>query len=360
MDGLAGEVAVNPAGRTLARYHAAAVRYQKHVASLRSGRDLPAETKDGRRVMLAANIGVPEEAASALESGAEGIGLYRSEFLVLTPGQNAEEENQLRAYLEVVETMGNRPVTIRTVDVGGDKINPGLHGVEEKNPLLGWRAIRYCFSLPEFFKTQLRAILRASARVKVRIMFPMISGVEELEQALALLEEAKAECRKKKQPFDEAIEAGTMIEVPSAALTADILAQKSAFFSIGTNDLVQYSLAVDRGNERVSYLARPTHPAVLRLLKMIIDAAHGQGIRAAMCGEFAGEVRAAPLLIGLGLDEFSMNAAQIPRIKRVIREASAADCRELAEKMLAARSIGAADALLDEWFLRHPGAEAAL
>ncbi|MDR2516722.1 MAG: phosphoenolpyruvate--protein phosphotransferase [Spirochaetaceae bacterium] len=359
VDGLAGEVAVNPAPRALAKYRAAAGRYQKHVDSLRSGRDLPAETKDGRRVALAANIEVPEEARGALEFGAEGIGLYRSEFLFLTPGQNAAEENQFRAYLRVVETMGSRPVTIRTVDVGGDKVNPGLHGVEEKNPLLGWRAVRFCFAAPEFFKTQLRAILRASARGKVRIMFPMISGVEELEQALVLLEEAKAECRKKKQPFDEEIEAGTMIEVPSAAMTADLLAKKSAFFSIGTNDLIQYSLAVDRGNERVSYLARPTHPAVLRLLKITIDAAHGSGIRAAMCGEFAGEVRAAPLLIGLGLDEFSMSGAQIPRVKRVIREAGAADCRDLAEKILAAGSPGAADALLDEWFLRHPGAETA-
>jgi phosphotransferase system enzyme I (PtsI) len=269
----------------------------------------------------------------------------------LTPGQSAEEETQYQAYSQVAGVMGNLPVTIRTIDVGGDKVNPEmqLEDPEVKNPLLGWRAIRFSLSLPEMFKTQLRALLRASATGKIRIMFPMISGIEELEQALALVEEAKAECRKRKQPFDESIETGIMIEIPSAAMTADILAKKSAFFSIGTNDLVQYTLAVDRGNERVSYLAQPAHPAVLRLLKMTIDAAHKRGIKAAMCGEMAGDMKATALLIGLGLDEFSMTASSIPLVKQVVRGVTQKNCRSLADAALACESYRDVEALVKGW-----------
>jgi phosphotransferase system enzyme I (PtsI) len=350
VDGIAGEVAVNPASRTLSRYRTAISRYETDLEEMLSSRELPPETRDGRRVMVEANIEVPEEAADSLRFGAEGIGLYRSEFLFLTPGQPAEEETQFRAYSEVLKVMGNRPVTIRTIDMGGDKVNPVLQDLAEKNPLLGWRAIRFCFSLPELFKTQLRAILRASALGKVKIMFPMISGIEELEQAQALLEEAKTECHKRNQRFDENIEVGAMIEVPSAAMTADILAQKSAFFSIGTNDLVQYTMAADRGNERVNYLAQPAHPAVIRLLKMIIDSAHSWGIKAAICGELAGEIKSTPLLLGLGLDEFSMNAALIPAVKQVIRAVDISDCQKLAAKTLACTSWREVTALTDEWF----------
>jgi phosphotransferase system enzyme I (PtsI) len=356
VDGIAGEVTVNPAARTLSRYRTAITRYHESIEEMLSSRELPAKTKDGHRVMLAANIEVPEEAAQSLRFGAEGIGLYRSEFLFLTPGKPAEEETQYQAYSQVLEVMGDLPVTIRTIDVGGDKVNPVLQETGEKNPLLGWRAIRFCFSLPDLFKTQLRAILRASARGKVKIMFPMISGIEELEQALALLEEAKAECRKRKQPFDETIEVGTMIEVPSAAMTADILAKKSAFFSIGTNDLVQYTMAADRGNERVNYLAQPSHPAVLRFLKMIIDSAHKRGIKVAMCGELAGDIKAAPLLLGLGLDEFSMNAALIPHVKQIIRGASLARCKKLALQTLICESWRDVIALVDAWFAEQVSA----
>jgi phosphotransferase system enzyme I (PtsI) len=232
--------------------------------------------------------------------------------------------------------------------VGGDKMNPEFQETE-KNPLLGWRAIRFCFALPHLFKTQLRAILRASAIGKVRIMFPMVSGVEELEQALELLEEAKAECRKRRVPFDENIEVGTMIEIPSAAMTADILAKKSSFFSIGTNDLIQYSMAVDRGNERVGYLAHPAHPALLRFIKMTIDAAHKRRIDVAMCGELAGDVNATALLLGLGLDEFSMTAASIPRIKRIIREVTLSSCKELAKKALACETRQEMVDLVESW-----------
>jgi phosphotransferase system enzyme I (PtsI) len=249
--------------------------------------------------------------------------------------------------------MGDLPATIRTVDIGGDKILPDFVGVSEKNPLLGWRAIRFSLSMPELFKTQLRAILRSSVHGNVKIMFPLISGIEELDDALALLDEAKAECRKKKQSFADNIEVGTMIEVPSAAMTASILAQRSDFFSIGTNDLVQYSLAVDRGNEKVSYLAQPLHPAILSFIKTTIDAAHERGIKAAMCGEMAGDSHVTVLLLGLGLDEFSMAAPSIPHVKDVIRRVSLSSCRDLAEELLKGVSFMANNALLKAWMAEN-------
>jgi phosphotransferase system enzyme I (PtsI) len=355
LDGEAGEVIINPGKTALARYQKAIKQREQERSKFHSLADLPAETLDGRRVSLKANIEIPEEVEQVLRYGAEGIGLYRSEFLFLASGQAAEEEAQYRAYSRVLDAMGDLPVTIRTLDVGGDKVSPNVHASDEKNPLLGWRAIRMCLALPDLFKTQLRAILRSSVHGAVKIMFPMISGIEELEQALALLEEAKAECREKKQGFAENIEAGTMIEIPSAALTAGILAQKSDFFSIGTNDLLQYALAVDRGNEKVSYLTQPFHPAVLQLLKMTIDAAHARGIKAAMCGELAGTVLAAPVLLGLGLDEFSMAASSIPRIKRIIRGVSLEECRVLAEKALAGVSYRQTRAMVSDWLAEHDG-----
>ncbi|MDR0596935.1 MAG: phosphoenolpyruvate--protein phosphotransferase [Treponema sp.] len=353
VDGETGQVIINPGKAALVKYQDAGKQREQDQAKLLSLADLRAETTDGRRVILKANIEIPEEVEQALRYGAEGIGLYRSEFLFLTPGQAAEEEAQYQAYSRVVKAMGDLPVTIRTLDVGGDKVSPNVQAADEKNPLLGWRAIRMCLALPDLFKTQLRAILRSSVHGNVKIMFPMISGIEELEQALALLEEAKAECREKKQGFAENIEAGTMIEIPSAALTAGILAQKSDFFSIGTNDLLQYTLAVDRGNEKVSYLTQPFHPAMLQLLKMTIDAAHARGIKAAMCGELAGTVLAAPLLLGLGLDEFSMAAAAIPQVKRIIRKASLEECRVLAEKALAGVSYKQTYAMVKSWLAKH-------
>jgi phosphotransferase system enzyme I (PtsI) len=348
VDGLAGEVIVSPGEKEISKYRRSIERYHKKTVELLSSRDQVAETLDGHRVALKANIEFPEEAEQALRYGAEGIGLYRSEFLFLTPGQPAEEEIQYLAYGQVVRVMGGLPVTIRTIDVGGDKVNPEFQEAE-KNPLLGWRAIRFCFALPHLFKTQLRAILRASAIGKVRIMFPMVSGIEELEQAMELLEEAKAECRKRKVPFDEDIEVGTMIEIPSAAMTADILAKRSHFFSIGTNDLIQYSMAVDRGNERVGYLAHPAHPAVLRFIKMTIDAAHKRRIDVAMCGELAGDVNATALLLGLGLDEFSMTAAGIPHVKRIIREVTLSSCKDLAKKALACETRQDVVDLVESW-----------
>ena len=345
----AGEVYVNPDEKDLAKWRQAEANYSKLLDGFLRDSDLPAETKDGYRVLLKANIGIPEEAETLARFGAEGIGLFRSEFLFLNPGEVASEEFQFNAYSRVLKAMGKLPVTIRTVDIGGDKILPDFHQAAEKNPLLGWRAIRFALSMPEFFKAQLRAILRASVDGNVKIMFPLVSGIEELDEALGLLEEAKSECKKKKQPFADDIEVGIMIEVPSAAMTADILAKRSDFFSIGTNDLVQYTLAVDRGNEKVSYLAQTLHPAVLRFIKTTIDAAHERGIKAAMCGEMAGNPGVAALLLGLGLDEFSMAASSIPQVKRVIREVNISTCREFSAEMLKGVSFVANDAIMKAW-----------
>ena len=349
INAVAGEVIINPEQKILERWNRFGARYNKRLDEFQQIRDLKAETKDGYAVSIKANIEIPEEAEALHHYGAEGIGLYRSEFLFLNPSHTAEEEQQLAAYNMVLKAMGDLPVTIRTMDMGGDKVLPDFYGVSENNPLLGWRAIRFTLSMPEFFKNQLRAMLRASVNGNVKIMFPMISGIEELDHALILLEEARDECRKKKQAFADNIEIGAMIEVPSAAMTADILSKRSDFLSIGTNDLIQYSLAVDRGNEKVSYLAQPVHPAVLRLIKNTIDAAHKEGIKAAMCGEMAGDPAVAALLLGLGLDEFSMAASSIPLVKRIIREVSITDCRELAAEMLKGVSFTANDALIKAW-----------
>jgi len=341
-----------PDKQTLAKFKTDEKQQRKQTDRLNSLRKLPAETIDGCQVTLKANISLPEEAETLKSYGAEGIGLYRSEFLYITPGKAPDEETQYKAYSQVLKAMGEFPVTIRTMDMGGDKIVPELHAIgldNEKNPLLGWRAIRLSLANPEMFKVQLRAILRASVHGNTRIMFPMISGIEELEQAHAMLDEARAECRKMKQSFSKDIEVGAMIEIPSAAMTADILAEKADFFSIGTNDLVQYSLAVDRGNEKVSYLGEAFHPAILRFLKKTIDAAHERGIKAAMCGELAGNPEATCLLLGLGLDEFSMAASSIPRIKEIIRSCSLKACKSLATDALRARSIEEVRALLHEW-----------
>ncbi|MDR2479724.1 MAG: phosphoenolpyruvate--protein phosphotransferase [Treponema sp.] len=349
LNGTSGTVIVAPDKKTLAVQVDEEERQRIKTGKLIALRDLPAETIDGHRVALKANIEFPEEAERVLHYGAEGIGLYRSEFLYITPGRAAEEEAQYRAYSHVLKTLGKLPVTIRTVDVGGDKVLPELQTMNEKNPLLGWRAIRFSLAHSELFKVQLRAILRASVEGSAKIMFPMISGIEELEQALALLDEARAECTKKGQPFSGSIETGAMIEIPSAAMTADILAEQSDFFSIGTNDLIQYGLAVDRGNEKVNYLGDPCHPAIVRFIKRIIDSAHEKGIKAAMCGEMAGDPQVTPILVGLGLDEFSMTASSIPLVKQIIRSVSFESCAALAAQCLQSRSVRETRSALEAW-----------
>jgi phosphotransferase system enzyme I (PtsI) len=353
VDGGTGEVILESSNETLNQYEKKLISNEPIAGFLSSLKSLAAETTDGRRVSLMANIGLPEEAAEIINSGADGIGLFRSEFLFLQSGRNSEDQ-QTEVYSQVVKALNGKPVTIRTMDLGtaGDSVT----GESEKNPLMGLRAIRFSLALPDLFKTQLRAILRASVHGNVRIMFPMISGIEELVRALELLEEARAECRKKGQAFADGIKTGTMIEIPSAVITADILAKKSGFFSIGTNDLIQYTLAADQENTRVRYLAKGTQIAVLRFIKQAIDAAHTEGIPAAMCGEMAGDPAAAALLLGMGLDEFSMNAPAIPQVKHIIRTVSHNACKTFAESALACTSHKQVQDLIRDWHKEHlPG-----
>jgi phosphotransferase system enzyme I (PtsI) len=338
VDGNRGAVIIAPDKKARTLYQKRKGDWERKYVLLRELADLPAETRDGKLIRLDANIEVPEEVESVLTHGADGIGLFRSEFLFLQPGRFPTENDQFKAYRTVLTAMGDRSVTIRTLDLGGDKVMPGFPLDTEANPILGWRAVRFCLSRPEIFKTQLRALLQASVHGSLRIMFPLISGSEELERILALLEETKSELAREGKPFRENISIGIMIEVPSAALTSDILAAKADFFSIGTNDLIQYTLAVDRGNQRVAYLYEPFHPGVLRLIKLTIDNAHAHGVPVAMCGEMAGDPLATVVLLGLGLDSFSMGAIGIPPIKRIIRSVGAMEAESFVRTLLPMRS----------------------
>ena len=355
VNGDSGEVIINPGKSALTQYKKDVKKNRKITYPFDNNlRNLPTETLDGHKVCLKANIGSPQESGQSLAFGAEGIGLYRSEFLFMAKGDTLPtEEEQFCAYKQVIEAMGKLPVTIRTLDAGGDKIVSALKGEkEEKNPLLGWRAIRVSLSMPELFKTQLRALLRASIYGNLQIMFPMISDIDELERALDILEEAKKECKKNGHKYAD-IAVGTMIEVPSAAVTADIIAKKSDFFSIGTNDLIQYTFAADRENEKVSYLGKPSQPAVIRLIKKIIDSAREKGIKASMCGEVASDISATALLLGLGLEEFSMTSQSIPQVKQIIRNVEMKNCRILAEEVLKCSSSKQIIKIVDEWMTKN-------
>lgn len=294
----------------------------------------PAVTRDGRGVEVVANVGNLDDARLAIEMGAEGIGLLRTEFLYLDRQTAPDEEEQYLAYRAIFEVMGQRPVVIRTLDVGGDKALPYIDLGKEENPFLGWRAIRMCLDNPDFFKTQLRAILRAAAGYDIRIMFPMIATVREVRQARKLLEDARLELQNASLPFGKRVQLGIMIEIPSAAVMADALAREVDFFSIGTNDLTQYTLAVERTNKRVAHLSNALDPAVLRLIAKVIEAGHQAGIWVGMCGEMAGDARAIPILLGLGLDEFSMAPALIPHAKALIRSLTVEQCRQIAQHVL--------------------------
>ncbi len=338
IDGTQGMVVINPTPSELQKYQKEHVRHLEFSRSLKRFKDLPCITKDGRGIELAANIELPEEMPSVLSHGADGIGLYRTEFLYMNRVDLPTEEEQYQAYKKVVTAMAPKPVIVRTFDLGGDKFLSHLEMPHEMNPFLGWRAIRFCLASPDIFRTQLRAILRASAHGKLRMMYPMISGVGEVRQANKMLEEARMELRAKKMSFDEKIEIGAMIEIPSAALTCDILASEVDFFSIGTNDLIQYAIAVDRINERIAYLYEPAHPAVLRLLKTIIDAGHSKKIWVGICGEMSGDPIFTPVLLGLGMDEISTSPVMVPEIKKIIRSIHYTEAKEIAKYVLTLRT----------------------
>ncbi|NBV24311.1 MAG: phosphoenolpyruvate--protein phosphotransferase [Proteobacteria bacterium] len=334
LDGFNGLVILNPTDQTLFEYGQIEERQKSFDERLREIHDQPAVTLDGAQITLSANI---EEAADAAEvklAGGEGVGLFRTEFLFLNRSTLPSEEEQYQAYQQVAAALKPDPVIIRTLDLGGDKL-PTIVDIAqdtaEMNPFLGWRAIRFCLQESAIFRAQLRAILRASAEGNVKIMYPMISGLEELTQSNELVEQCKAELRAAGVPFDENLEIGAMIEIPSAVMIADSLAKRVKFFSIGTNDLIQYTLAVDRLNEKIAYLYDPTHPAVLRLIKLTVEAAHRHGIWTGVCGEMASDPAMIPLLLGLGVDELSITPPLVPPIKYIIRRLKLSECKELAD-----------------------------
>lgn len=331
LDGYNGQIIVNPTDQTLFEYGQLVRKQVNLLEKLRDVQDKPSITLDGVRVNLSANVEQSSDAEVAKGYGAEGVGLFRTEYLFINRETFPSEQEQYEAYVEVAAALKPLPVVIRTLDLGGDKFLSHLQVPREMNPFLGWRAIRFCLEEKEVFRSQLRAILRASIQGNVKLMYPMISCIGELDQANGLLSVCKDELRAENIFFDDAMEVGAMIEIPSAAIAADSLARRVKFFSIGTNDLIQYALAVDRLNERIAHLYQPTHPAILRLIKMSVDAAHHEGIWVGVCGEMAGDPVLAPLLLGLGVDELSVSPSLVPEIKFLIRRLKMTEARGLAE-----------------------------
>jgi phosphotransferase system enzyme I (PtsI) len=348
LDGSYGEVYVRPDLNVAQMLDERFALWQEHEYELKKMVDLPTEMTDGHVILLKANIQTSIEVDAVKESGASGVGLFRSEFLFMESLELPSEQRQFEAYRHVLEAVSPKPVTIRTIDIGGDKIVKGL-GIDEKNPVLGWRAVRFCLSRKDIFTVQLRALLRASVYGKLQIMFPMISGVEELNAVLYLLEHVKEDCRNEQIPFDPDIKIGTMIEVPSAALCADILAKKVDFFSIGTNDLIQYTIAVDRGNEKIAYLYQPFHPGVLRSIRMIVEKAHQNNIPVSLCGEMASDPLCSVLLAGMGLDELSMGSQSLLQVRKILRSVSYEEARTLAQQVLEMDSYLTINTFIREW-----------
>jgi len=333
-DGDEGIGYINPSEELLKEFQDKKKKFEENKRQLSLLKEKPSITLDGRRVEIAGNIGTPKDVDGVLENGGEGIGLYRTEFLYMNRNNMPTEEEQFEAYKEVLEKMQDKPVIIRTLDIGGDKELPYLDLPKEMNPFLGYRAIRICLDQPEIFRVQLRALLRASVYGNLKIMYPMISSVEEVRAANKILDEVKRELEAENIFYSKSFEVGIMIEIPAAAVIGDLLIKEVDFFSIGTNDLIQYTTAVDRMNEKISYLYQPFHPAILRMIKMVIDHAHNAGKWVGMCGEMAGDPKLAPVLLGLGLDEFSMSAGSILPARKVISQLSYEDMKDMATKAL--------------------------
>jgi len=358
IDGFNGFVVIEPSDQTLFEYGQLVDRQASIEESLEVIHDDAAETKDGHRIILSANIELATDVEGVLQSGATGVGLFRTEFLFINRSDLPDEKEQFAAYRRVAESLAPDPVIIRTLDLGGDKLLSHVNLAEEMNPFLGWRAIRLCLEEKDLFRTQLRAILRASVYGDLKIMYPMVSGVEELEAANVLLDECRAQLRAEGTAFADAIEIGVMIETPSAAMIADSLAKRVQFFSIGTNDLIQYTLAVDRLNEKIAHLYEPTHPGILRLIKATVDAGQAHGIWTGVCGEMASDLAAVPLLLGLGVAELSVTPSMVPRVKMLIRSIEMAQARELAvfaldsdsPKEILARAEALAKAAVPDFF----------
>ncbi|MCG7340438.1 phosphoenolpyruvate--protein phosphotransferase [Staphylococcus auricularis] len=334
VDGLTGEIIINPTDDEVIAYQNKRERFFEDKKELQKLREEDSVTADGTQVELAANIGTPDDLDGVIENGAQGIGLYRTEFLYMGRDELPSEEEQFEAYKKVLETMDGKRVVVRTLDIGGDKELPYMNLPKEMNPFLGYRAIRLCLDQPDIFRPQLRALLRASTYGKLNIMFPMVATIQEFRDAKALLEEEKANLEQEGVEVSDDIELGIMVEIPSTAALADVFAKEVDFFSIGTNDLIQYTMAADRMSERVSYLYQPYNPAILRLVKQVIEASHKEGKWTGMCGEMAGDEVAIPLLLGLGLDEFSMSATSILKARRQIANLSKNEMNELSNRAI--------------------------
>jgi phosphotransferase system enzyme I (PtsI) len=334
LDGYRGILILRPSEQTLREYEEVERERAKVEFQLVELKKTECKTADGHHVVLSANIEKPEDVSAVLDCGAEGVGLFRTELFYINREALPSEEEQYEAYRVVAERLGEDPLIIRTLDIGGDKTMSALNLPHELNPFLGWRAIRYCLEEVDVFKTQIRAVLRASAHGNVRMMYPMISGVEEVRRANMIVEQCRAELRGEGKPFNPGMEIGAMVEIPSAAVAADLIAREVQFFSIGTNDLIQYTMAVDRMNERIAHLYQPTHPAILRLIRTTVQAARSQGIWAGVCGEMAGEPVFTPLLLGLGVEKLSVGVGMVPRVKRAVQSLNLQECRVFAEEML--------------------------
>jgi len=352
LDAISNQIHINPSETEIAAFKAQQEKLAAEKAELAKLKELPAETLDGHRIEVAGNIGTIRDVDGVLRNGGESVGLYRTEFLFMDRASLPGEEEQFEAYKEIVEAMEGKQVVLRTMDIGGDKELPYLDLPKEMNPFLGWRAVRIGLTRREILDTQLRAVLRASAFGKLAVMFPMIISVEEIRELKSIVAELKAQLRAEGHAFDENLQLGVMVETPSAAVNARHLAKEVDFFSIGTNDLTQYTLAVDRGNEIIAHLYNPLTPSVLNLIKQVIDASHAEGKWTGMCGELAGDVRATALLLGMGLDEFSMSAISVPHVKKLARSISYADAKALADEALAQPTAADIERLANDFYAK--------